>query len=76
MLQKDEMKIGWFVGVQDWAIKNLTEALVIELKNDIHFFNEGGDVNVLMSVDQLRKKRLKPKNKTTSSFHRVIRTKR
>ena len=55
------MKIGWFVGVQDWAVKNLTEALVIELRDDIHFFNEEGDVNVLMSVDQLRKKRLRKK---------------
>lgn len=52
------MKIGWFVGSQDWAIKNLTKPLVGELKSGIHFFNKGGDVNVLMSVDQLHKKKV------------------
>ena len=56
------MRIGWFVGSQDWAVKNLTEPLVVELRNDIHFFNEKGDVNVLMSVDLLKKHKLKKRH--------------
>lgn len=48
------MRIGWFCGVQDWAFKNLAEHLVTEMKDDVHFFNAIGDVNVLMSADQLK----------------------
>ena len=47
------MKLGWYVGIQDWAFKNLVEHLVVEMKDFDHIFNRSGNVNVLLSPEQL-----------------------
>ena len=49
------MKIGWFIGRNDWTYKNLTEALIEEFKEDEHVLNAIGDVTIIMSADQLSK---------------------
>ena len=66
------MKIGWFVGFQDWAVKNLTEPLIVELKNDIHFFNKEGDINILMSGDLLKKRKIRLKKRYTGRLEDTV----
>ena len=47
------MKVGWFVGSQEWAFKNLVIELMGAMGGVDHLINHEGDVNVLLAVDQL-----------------------
>ena len=44
--------IGWFIGVQKWAFRNLVSHLTEALPDYEHKLNKVGDINVLLAMDQ------------------------
>lgn len=48
-----KQKIGWFIGLQKWAYRNLVNRLIDALPEYEHVINKRGDLNILLAVDQL-----------------------
>jgi len=46
--------VGWYIGVDDWAFKNLAKHIISELPEFDHVFNEPSNVNILFDPNQFR----------------------
>lgn len=58
------MKIGWYTGNYNWTYKNLAKSVSKYMPDDEHLFDEMGDVTMVMSLDQLGKKKKRNANRS------------
>jgi hypothetical protein len=46
------LKVNWHIGIQQWAYRHLATHVIQKLKCFEHVFNDKGDVNIVMAMDQ------------------------